>query len=126
MTYSELDLKKIREDNGLDFAHFTYKRGQCSCCYGPWDLPARYWHNGEIPDRRDGISYILFKNADNGSGHVTKSCKIENNTCIEWSMTDEQLTSVCADLQHQLGAGYSVEKPKDKSTCIIIHADERA
>lgn len=34
MKYKELNLKKIREDNDLDFAHFTYQKGMCSCCYG--------------------------------------------------------------------------------------------
>ena len=41
MKYQELNLKKIREDNGLDFAHFTYLRNMCSCCSTPLDLNIR-------------------------------------------------------------------------------------
>lgn len=33
MQYGDLNLKKIRDDNEFDFAHFTYQRGMCSCCY---------------------------------------------------------------------------------------------
>lgn len=47
--YKDLNMKKIREDNGLDFAHYTYLPGQCTCCYGPMDMPARYWRNSLKP-----------------------------------------------------------------------------
>jgi len=68
-TYSDLNLKAIREALNIDFAHFTYKQGQCSCCYGPKDLPKMYWKDRTIPEG-DDYSYILFKNANNGSGTV--------------------------------------------------------
>ena len=122
-TYGELDLKKIREECGLDFAHFTYKRNQCSCCYTPKDLPKRYWHKGIIPDG-DDYTYILFKNAYNGSGAVTKNDIIENYTCVSWNMSEEQLDKVCDMLQEQLGNDYYVQKPNDKYTTIIIWDSE--
>ena len=80
--YAELNLKKIREDNGLDFAHFTYVKGMCSCCYGPTDLPAIYWKDGIVKNEEDKYSYILFKNANNGSGQVKRKDEITNYTCI--------------------------------------------
>lgn len=94
-TYGSLNLAKVRDENGLDFAHFTYRRWQCSCCYGPVDLAARYWvkesrpmvieyqrHGIKRQDDAEGITdaeyrsltdaqYILFKNANNGCGYVT-------------------------------------------------------
>lgn len=118
MKYSELNLKKIRDDNGLDFAHFTYKKGMCSCCYGPKDLPKRYWKGGVIPDGND-YTYLLFKNADNGSGHVKRNDEIVDD-CIEWDFPMEKLADVCFDLQQQVGHGYVVLMPKNKSYCIGI------
>lgn len=69
--YKDLNLKEIREKTGIDFAHFTFQPGMCSCCYGPEDLPSLYWKDRRI--KHDNYSYILFKNADNGSGSVTKN-----------------------------------------------------
>ena len=74
--YKDLDLKKIMRDFNLDFAHYTYLPGQCSCCYGPWDMSATHWKNKVVPktkEERDKARYILFKNADNGSGIRTKN-----------------------------------------------------
>lgn len=122
MKYKDLNLKKIREDNGLDFAHFTYQKGMCSCCYGPWDLPKRYWKNGIVRDRNEDVQYLLFKNADNGSGVVKGADEICCNLydCIEWSFPLEKLENVCKDLQAQLGDEYVVFKPNDNSKCIIL------
>ena len=61
MKYRDLNLKKIREDNDLDFAHFTYQKGMCSCCYGPWDLPKRHWKNGIVREQSEDVQYLLFK-----------------------------------------------------------------
>lgn len=121
MKYKDLDLKKIRKDNDLDFAHFTYKEGMCSCCYGPKDLPKRYWKGGIIPEH-ENYTYLLFKNADNGSGVVKKDDEICCNLydCIEWNFPIEKLENVCKDLQAQLGDEYVVFKPRDDSKCIII------
>lgn len=125
--YGDLDLKAIREAAGLDFAHFTYLRGQCSCCYGPKQLPARYWSGGakrkayfeENPE--EDYSYILFKNAQNGSGIVTKGDVIEDHTYVSYAdLTDEQMNVVVEMLQDQLGDGYEVIKPEDKRVCITI------
>ena len=121
MKYKDLNLKKIREDNDLDFAHFTYQKGMCSCCYGPKDLPKRYWRNNTILDG-DDYTYILFKNADNGSGIVKRDDEICCNSydCIGWDFPIEKLENVCKDLQEQLGDEYAVFKPKNHMHCIII------
>ena len=119
MKYKDLNLKKLRDDNGLDFAHFTYKRGMCSCCYGPKDLAKRYWKDRTIPDH-DDYTYLLFKNADNGSGCVKFEDEIEDYTCIEWDFPEEKLDAICRDLKAQLGDEYLVLKPKDRFTCIRI------
>ena len=122
-TYGELDLRAIREACGLDFAHYTYKPNQCSCCYGPQDLPARYWHKGIIR-QDDDITYILFKNAKNCRGTVKAKNYIKNYTCISWKMSPEQLTQVCDMLQAQLGDNYIVEKPQYTWYTIIIFTVE--
>lgn len=121
MKYKDLNLKKIREDNDIDFAHFTYQKGMCSCCYGPKDLPKRYWRGGVIPEH-DNYTYLLFKNADNGSGIVKRDDEICCNSydCIGWDFPIEKLESVCKDLQVQLGDEYVVFKPKNHRYCIVI------
>lgn len=120
MQYKDLNLRKLRDDNGLDFAHFTYQRGMCSCCYGPRDLPKRYWKGGIVPGDGCEYTYLLFKNADNGSGHVKRTDEIANNTCIEWDFPMEKLENICKDLQAQLGNEYVVLMPTRISTCIMI------
>lgn len=126
MQYKDLNLKKIRDDNGLDFAHFTYQRGMCSCCYGPKDLPKRYWRGNTIPaDDYDDYTYLLFKNADNGSGHVKRTDEIENYTCIEWDFPIEKLKKICMDLQEQLPDYYTVMMPPSESECIIIFKNKK-
>lgn len=122
MKYRDLNLKKIREDNDLDFAHFTYQKGMCSCCYGPWDLPKRYWKNGIVREQSEDVQYLLFKNADNGSGVVKGTDEICCNLydCVAWNFPIEKLENVCRDLQAQLGDEYVVFKPKDDSKCIIV------
>lgn len=140
--YKDLNLKEIMKKADLDFAHFTYGKGQCSCCYGPWDMPKRYWKNGiklsrylegtqhfnERGEECGGvpreISYILFKNAYNGSGTVTKEDTIEDYTCIGYKLSKEQLDIVCEELQNQLGSEYIVTKPENEHTCIVIHIKE--
>ena len=121
MKYKDLNLKKIREDNDLDFAHFTYQKGMCSCCYGPKDLPKRYWRGGVIPEH-DNYTYILFKNADNGSGIVKREDEIGGGTydCISWKFPAEKLETVCKDLQAQLGEEYVVLVPPNTMYCIIV------
>lgn len=119
MKYKELNLKKIREDNDLDFAHFTYKNGMCSCCYGPKDLPKRYWRNNTIPEG-DDYTYILFKNANNGSGIVKRDDEIKDYQCVSWEFPIEKLENVCKDLQEQVGDGYEVLMPTNDMYCIVI------
>jgi hypothetical protein len=143
-TYRELNLAKIRDTVGLDFAHYTYTGGRCSCCYFPHDLPIRYWKGRNNKERKENratgertrnYEYILFKNASNGSGQVTANdtiCKRNEKSffynpaipyCsvyVEWNMTNDKLDKVCEMLQEQLGDSYDVVKPTDTHTCIEI------
>lgn len=126
MKYRELDMKKIREENGLDFAHFTYLPGMCSCCFTPLDFPAKYWHKGVKPATMDNVQYLLFKNADNGSGDVKSTQEIKEYQCIQWNFPMEKLEKVCGDLQKQLGDNYQVLVPPDDYLCILcIKADQK-
>ena len=144
--YGDLNLRKIMDDTGIDFAHFTYESGMCSCCYGPVDMNARHWAGAKMKDREERketakktgeYSYILFKNADNGSGAVSRNdyvCssyhrgKIRSpwftdptiQVAVEWSLTEDQLDKVCTMLQEQLGSDYVVDKPESDSRCILI------
>lgn len=137
-TYRDLDLKEIRDACGLDFAYHTYSKGQCSCCYGPLDM-RRGWAKGKKPKKivldertfkwdRDtnDIAYILFKNADNGSGRIKSLDEpIEDYTCIEYHFTSkEQMLNVCDMLQQQLGDEYSVEVPESNNFCIVLHLND--
>lgn len=118
MKYKDLNLRKLRDKNELDFAHFTYKPGMCSCCYGPRNLAKRYWKNGIIKD--DDYTYLLFKNADNGNGHVKFTDEIIPCQCIEWDFPEEKLLNVCRDLQEQFGKKYVVLMPKNNAYCIKV------
>lgn len=148
-TYGSLNLRKLRDDNGLDFAHFTFLKNQCSCCYGPQDLPDRYWVKGRKPKlvKKNGydvyeprlgeVQYILFKNADNGSGYVTGNdviCQLPKhcdkysrifrprlcNTYICWQFPEEKMDGVLRSLREQLDDDYVVLRPKNKLSCICI------
>lgn len=129
--YKDLNLRFIREQCDLDFAHYTFKRGQCSCCYGPEDLPLLYWKN-RVVRHDDDFTYVLFKNADNGSGHVTKNDTIADYTCIRYRFkNDEQKEKFCKMLAEQLDDDYIVAVPKNDYTCVVIrtvdalHNDKR-
>lgn len=134
MQYKELNLKLIREEANLDFAHYTYKRGMCSCCYSPLHLSKKYWRGGVLPKNKvayktertaiedvqpNEYTYLLFRNADNGLGSVTQNDEI-GNVNIEWGFPLSKLDLVCKLLQEQLGKGYKVIKPTDHTTCIKI------
>lgn len=119
MKYKDLNLKKIRDEHDLDFAHFTYLKGQCSCCYGPKDLPKRYWKNNIIPESNN-YTYILFKNANNGSGCVKRGDEIKKCQCVSWRMPYEKLHGVCLALKEQFGDDYYVLEPKNDLYTIII------
>lgn len=122
MKYKDLDLKHLREVCDIDFAHYTYKRGQCSCCYGPKDLPPMYWrHRKVLVDvDYDDISYILFKNADNGGGIRRANDELDRIEFIEWNLTSEQLDKVIAELKRQVGDEYDVIYPESKLVCIKL------
>ena len=117
--YKDIHLKIIQNILNIDFARYTYSRGQCSCCYGPTDMPKRYWKDGIIKSK--DYSYILFKNAYNGSGIVSKNDWITNNTFIQYdNLTPEQMSGFCQALQSQLDSDYLVLEPIDDSYCICI------
>lgn len=124
--YKDLDLKKIMKDFNLDFAHYTYLPGQCTCCYGPWSMNASHWKDKVIPqtqEERDKARYILFKNADNGSGIRTRNDFIEDGTYIGWNndaISMEEIKGICEELQRQLGEEYRVEVPQNGTYCICI------
>lgn len=119
MKYKDLNLKKIRDKNDLDFAHFTFKPGMCSCCYGPRDLPKKYWKNGIVANENDDYTYLLFKNADNGSGYVKFTDDIKPYQAISWNFPKEKLVGVCKDLQEQFGDKYIVMVPANDFHCIV-------
>ena len=139
-TYAELNLAKLRDEVGLDFAHYTYTGGRCSCCYFPHDLPSVYWKgktraeklaNKEKGKESEEYEYILFKNAENGGGEVKKTDRICMRTdwyyrnyigpvYVEWKMSEDKLIKTCELLQEQLGAEYEVIKPDDVLKCIEI------
>lgn len=125
MKYQELNLKKIREDNGLDFAHFTYLRNMCSCCSTPLEFPARYWHKGIKPTSMDNVQYLIFKNADNGSGRVTKNDDISEYECISWNFPIEKMGKICQDLERQMGKEYEILVPSSEHFCIIAVLKDR-
>ena len=116
--YKDLNLKAIRDKLDIDFAHFTYLRGQRSDCSRPTSFPKKYWKDGYI--NYGAIEFILFKNADNGSGIVTKNNYITDNTYIQWEMPMDKLKVFCEELQKQLDTDYLVLCPKDDSRCVCI------
>lgn len=123
--YSDLDLKSLAIECGLDFAHYTYVPGMCSCCFGPLHFSGCYWVNGSEGRKRaentGNYTYILFKNAENGSGVVSDSDLIENDTHIRYRVNNkDQLLRVCKHLQKQLGDDYEIVIPDDFSYCIEI------
>ena len=116
--YKDLNLKEIRDKLDIDFARYTYSRGQCSCCYGPKDMPKRYWKDGIIKTK--DYTYILFKNACNDRGIVSKNDWIAGNTYIKHKLTDSQKEQCCQMLREQLDSDYMVLEPVTNMSCIII------
>lgn len=144
-TYKELNLAKVRDDNDLDFAHYTYNRGQCSCCHGPLDISKKHWRGGKKPEwivkdgetthwelngrkiaSEDDYNFILFKNADNGSGSVAPDDVIKAPIFVEYNedMERRTLVNVCASLEEQLGDGFKVLVPDSGDICILIESQD--
>lgn len=109
--YKDLNLAKIRNENGLDFAHFTYRPRQNSYNSTPLDMAARHWRNGKKPKTMDNVQYLLFGNARNYNGAVLSTDDILNSQFIYWSFPMEKLDKVCQDLQCQLGDEFIVMVP---------------
>ena len=128
MKYKDLDLRAIMEAENLDFAHWTYQRGQCSCCYGPEDQPKRYWRNGDRPEdvygypgldeqTRKPIFYFV---------KIWKGKKYDYNARTILFNDMAQVQRVCNLLQQQLGEEYEVVCPDDMMRCIKIKRKELA
>lgn len=126
MLYGDLNLYELMEVAELDFAHYTYEYGDCSCCFGPRDMSEEYWISYEryeevIENPKEPISYILFKNASNGSGEVSYDDPIQDGASIGYEFkSDEQKELVMKELQRQLGDGYKVVPPIQENACIVI------
>lgn len=120
-TYGNLNLRKIRDELGLDFAHYTYGKGQCSCCYGPQDMASIYWKNRVIPEG-DNFKSILFKNSYNGNGRIkNKSELIRNYTCImHHNLSFEERIAFAKKLKEQLDDDYIICVPKSETYTLII------
>lgn len=123
LRYGDLHLETVREACGLDFAHFTYQPGMCSCCYGPEDLPSIYWHNHTKLD--GNYTYILFKNADNGSGCVKRKDFVKDITYVSWDFPMDRMESVCKHLKECFGDDFSVIAPKDHFHTITVVINSR-
>ena len=121
--YKDLNLKEIRDKVDLDFAHYTYRKGMCSCCYGPPDLTKRYWKDGIV--KRDNYTYILFKNADNGSGVVTRNSPIGDHVCVGYTCSYEQKEQFSKLLMKQLDSSYVSSIPKHDWECVVIHNKDK-
>lgn len=123
-TYKDLSLDKLRDSCNLDFAHYTYKRGQCSCCYGPKNQSKIHWRNRTIPDGED-YTYILYKNANNGSGIVTKNTCLRPIEFIEYRFNSaQQKVDVCRYLQDMYGSDWVVLMPEsDLATIIVVNRE---
>lgn len=121
-TYKELDLISFRKKEDIDFCHYTYKRGQCSCCYGPSDLPSLYWKNRTIRKDRD-VKYLLYKNANNGSGTRKGTDETNDIDFISWGNLDRtELEKICMDLSINYGEEYVILVPSsDWSTIIVLY-----
>lgn len=68
----------------------------------------------------DNVQYLLFKNADNGSGWVKKTDELKDYQCVSWEFPETKLVQICKDLQEQLGDEYVVLVPESKDFCIVI------
>jgi hypothetical protein len=131
LTYGDLDLKSLMKECDIDFAHYTYGKNQCTCCYGPRQMPKRFWRNGKIAENND-FEYILFKNAYNCGGSKkptdTLACYPEMYTSsdkehifIAWRInTPEKLKRVKKALEKQVGSEFKVEIPDDDRYCILL------
>lgn len=108
MYYRDLDLAKLRNECGLDFAHYTYKKGMCPHRCGPKDLPKKYWKDGIIP-HDSNFTFILFNNSDEENGTVCSDDVIGDNVHIMYRFdSDDQMKKVCKHLSAMLGYEYQV------------------
>ena len=149
-TFGDLDLRKICNEVGIDFAHYTYGKEMCSCCYQPTDMPARYWRghtqkerqalkeacsrkpdkkNSNILHKGQDYTYIWFKNAYNCGGRVKATDFIcrgnepwtkSRKEYIGWKLPEDKLKKFCFELSEQLGPDYQVNMPSSEMECIEI------
>lgn len=136
--YSELNLHELRDKAGLDFAHYTLKAGQCSCCYGPLDQAKKHFSKefldkynvktlkdlNNLYDNKEALNsmtYILFKNAINNPDSGYK--KLDDRSYSEvimWDFEMEKMDLVCKLLEEYFGESYKVIKPTSKCECIKV------
>ncbi len=124
MFYKDLDLAKIRKEFDLDFAHYTFPKGMCSCCYGPKDMSKKYWKNNTIPEDNN-YTYILFSNCENGSGVVHENDEIKSLQFILWSFPIEKMSDVCKALLLQLNRNYVILVPSKYTHVIILMENDK-
>lgn len=127
MKYGDLDLKAIIDNCDIEFAHYTYPDGMCTCCYAPIDFPQSYWIDKEKmkqvfkkEDDRD-YEYLVFKNADNGSGTVRADDEIDNPVIgYRFKDFDKKMPIIIKELERQMGNEYEIIPPESNSYCIEI------
>lgn len=119
MKYKDLNLKQLREKCNLDFAHYTYGSRQCSCCYGPKDMPSIYWRDGKNLGTND-VDYILFKNSYNADGIVHKNDDIKDIQFVCWHCSKDKLHDICLELRKQFDDEWAIFEPQVDYHTIII------
>lgn len=131
--YKDLDLMAIAKQANLDFAHWSCL-GNCSCCIDiEGDFRQKYFTRPKSEINFTDLQYILFKNANNGSGDVKENYVIGFQSdgyggidtreypvyVMHRINKQEDLQTVVKLLQEQLGVDYKVSCA-NSSECIKI------
>lgn len=119
--YGDLNFDVLRNDIGIDLVHYTCPRGHRWFELHPMDYPARCWRGGKPSDDYLDYTFILFKNAEDMGGYVTKEHYIENETFLETKFKDDiQAKRAIDELQRQLGTRYLVQWPPEEECSVEI------
>ena len=73
----------------------------------------------------NGVQYLIFKNADNGSGRVARNDDIGEFECIQWGFPVEKMGKICQDLEGQMGKEYEILVPSSEHFCIVAVSKSR-
>lgn len=137
MRYQDLYLKKLYETTTLDLAHWNCQHS-CSCCITPDDFPTDLWRDNKIPETWDNVKYLIFKIAHN-VGQFENTLPTEYDIICKRQLdyykssyypihvmyggiTDDELTTICQELQNLLGNDYIVYIPNTQDeTIVIVH-----